>query len=367
MSKHDTHKTELKKAHEVGLRAETILQTSLDGFCVINPDGVILETNQTYCTIIGYSKEELLEMSILDLYDEENRSIVEEMVKIVYHEGKHVYEIEQIIKYGCTQTVEVNSHRFELGKEKYILSIVREIKDRIISRKKQEELLEERTLLLDIIAHDLRNHSMVALGYLESYLSFKDSSHEEGLNFLKNTKSAIRRINSLLDNLATKIRSDLDTQTQLFPVNVLEAIFNTEIVLKELFPKNEIIIDTINIKEQNYVLADKLFEQLLLNLFTNAVRNTPGDNIKITIDYLPFEERKCFLSITDYGKGISPEERKSILNRLEKKNVNKSISGLGLHIVKTLVERYKGRFWIKSRDIDDYSKGTIFKIGLFTG
>ncbi|MCG3259893.1 MAG: HAMP domain-containing histidine kinase, partial [Candidatus Heimdallarchaeota archaeon] len=79
------------------------------------------------------------------------------------------------------------------------------------------------------------------------------------------------------------------------------------------------------------------------------------------------EERKCFLSITDYGKGISPEERKSILNRLEKKNVNKSISGLGLHIVKTLVERYKGRFWIKSRDIDDYSKGTIFKIGLFTG
>ena len=328
--------------------------------------GKFLIVNEAATHLLGYSKDELLEMRITDLYDEKNRTKAKEMVVIVYNQGKYVFEIEQINKFGCSLPVEVNSHKFELGKEKYIISIVRDNQEKTLFRNKQEELLKERSLLLDIIAHDLRNQSMIALGYLDSYLTFEDSSYDERLDYLKNTKSAIRRIGSLLDNLAAKIRRELNTQTQLTPVNILEAVINTDIVLKELFPKKEITIDLDNITQNNFVLADKLFEQLLLNLFTNAVKNTPGDNIKITIKFLYIDKRRCFLSIIDYGKGIPSEKKTSIIQMLESRTIVNSTSGLGLHIVKTLVDKYGGKIWIENRVSDDYSKGTIFKIGLFT-
>ena len=322
--------------------------------------------NEAATYLLGCTKEELLEMSISDLYDEKNIIKTKKIVLTEFNKGKYVFEIEQINKYGSAQHVVINSHKFELGNEKFIVSIVRNYKERTIDGNKQDELFNERSLLLEIITHDLRNHCMVAFSHVDCYFSFKDSSNEERLEFLKNTKSAINRIGSLLDNFATKMRREANTQTQLSPVNILEAIVNTEAVLKDLYPRKEIIIDLNNITENNYVLADLLFEQLLLNLFANLVINTPGDSIKIEINYLSLEEGKCFLSIIGNGKGIHPEVRKSISDRLEKKTIDKSQSEFGMQKVKTLVDRYKGRILIEHRDKDDYSKGTVFKIGLFT-
>ena len=48
-------------------RSKIILETSIDGFCVVGPDGKILEVNSSLCNITGYSKEELLKMKITDI------------------------------------------------------------------------------------------------------------------------------------------------------------------------------------------------------------------------------------------------------------------------------------------------------------
>ncbi|MHA1203092.1 MAG: ATP-binding protein [Candidatus Heimdallarchaeaceae archaeon] len=326
----------------------------------------LLVVNESASFLLGYSKEEFLEMSIRDLYDEENLIKAKKEMTRVFKEGQYVFEIEQINKFGSSIPVEINSHRFDLGRNKYILSIVRDIRDRVKSKAELEELLEEKTLLLDIIAHDLRNHNLVALGYLYSYFTFEESSDEEKIDFLQNTKSAIRRVGFLLDNLTTKIRSDLNTQSQLIPINILESIHNTEIILKELYPRKKIIIDTNNLGSEKHVLADKMFEHLILNLFTNAVKNTPGESVTIKIDHQLLHGKRCYLSIIDFGTGIPTEERYSILLKLENKQFAESTSGLGLQIIQTLVERYKGRVFIENYDDDDYSKGTIFKLGLLT-
>ena len=147
--------------------------------------GKFLVVNEAATYIFGYSEEELLKMSVSDLYDEKNKTKAKEMVKIVFNQGKYVFEVEQINKFGGSQPVEINSHKFELGDEKFIINIVRDIKKRTNLKRKQDELLKEKSLLLDIIAHDLRNQSMVALGYLDSYFLFKDSSYEERQDFLK--------------------------------------------------------------------------------------------------------------------------------------------------------------------------------------
>ena len=48
-------------------RNKIILETSIDGFCVVDLDGKLLEVNSSFCDITGYSKEELLKMKLADI------------------------------------------------------------------------------------------------------------------------------------------------------------------------------------------------------------------------------------------------------------------------------------------------------------
>ena len=63
------------------------------------------------------------------------------------------------------------------------------------------------------------------------------------------------------------------------------------------------------------------------------------------------------VTVSDYGKGIPDSMKKELFNRFYSKAKG---SGLGLSIVKTLVERYKGKIWIGDRVYEDYKQGTIF-------
>ena len=62
------HKAEsANEGAKIGHRAEAILQASIDGFCIIDNSGRILEVNSAYCDIIGYSKEELIGKQVGDI------------------------------------------------------------------------------------------------------------------------------------------------------------------------------------------------------------------------------------------------------------------------------------------------------------
>ena len=130
MSKHDKHKMESKKAHEVGLRAETILQASLDGFCVVDTEGVILEVNSAYCAISGYSKEELVGKHLDDIEANETSEQVSEHIREVMEKGYCCFETKHYHKDGTILDIEVSSQLFDYGKNKYFFSFFRNITNR---------------------------------------------------------------------------------------------------------------------------------------------------------------------------------------------------------------------------------------------
>ena len=70
------------------------------------------------------------------------------------------------------------------------------------------------------------------------------------------------------------------------------------------------------------------------------------------------------ISISDQASGIPPEQRDGIFDRYTEFRKSGKGSGLGLHIVKKLVERYEGRIWIESRLPENYKLGTTLKIEL---
>ena len=63
------------------------------------------------------------------------------------------------------------------------------------------------------------------------------------------------------------------------------------------------------------------------------------------------------VTVSDHGKGIPDLKKQELFSRFYSKAEG---SGLGLSIVKTLVERYKGKIWVGDRVYEDYKQGTVF-------
>ena len=151
--------TERKQAEEKLKRSEErfrkIFDQTKDCMFIETPEGKILDVNKAVCSLLGYSKEELLSMRVGDVVPPELASalpgtIQEKTVK----EGVYI-ETEELRKDGKHIPVEVSNTLVEIGGEKRVIAIIRDITDRKRAedalKKAREELemrVEERTVEL---------------------------------------------------------------------------------------------------------------------------------------------------------------------------------------------------------------------------
>ncbi|MHA2366262.1 MAG: sensor histidine kinase [Candidatus Hodarchaeales archaeon] len=215
---------------------------------------------------------------------------------------------------------------------------------------------EQMQLLLDLITHDLTNYLMTSNGYLE--IAMDEINNDSIKNTLSLSKSGSLRAKDLLNTVSTLMKTKLDYDYQLQPISIKKAIKRTEKIILQIYPSRQIEI-IIN-QDHDIILADSLFDQLMLNLFTNAVKNDSQKKILINIAIKNINNNKVIISICDHGKGIAPTEREKILDRYAQFKKNGIGSGLGLFIIKTLTKRYRGKISIENTNSEDYTKGTCF-------
>jgi PAS domain S-box-containing protein len=96
--------TEHRQAEETLKNSEkqyrTILHTLLDGFWVVDMLGRFIDVNEAYCNIIGYTRNELLEMSIQDIEALENKEDIEHRINNITKKGTHRFESQHRCKNG---------------------------------------------------------------------------------------------------------------------------------------------------------------------------------------------------------------------------------------------------------------------------
>ncbi|WP_234124330.1 Cache 3/Cache 2 fusion domain-containing protein [Clostridium hydrogenum] len=176
----------------------------------------------------------------------------------------------------------------------------------------------------------------------------------------QNCYRLVRLVNNLID--ITKIDSGfmtLDMKNENI-VQVAEEITQSTVAYVEHMSRN-IIFDTDEEEKIMAFDAEKL-ERILLNLISNAVKFTkPGDMISVT---LHCENDKVTISVKDTGRGIPKEKISQLFQRFKQIDplLNRSHegSGIGLTIVKALVELHSGTIQVKSK----YGEGTEFIISL---
>ncbi|PAB57754.1 PocR ligand-binding domain-containing protein [Anaeromicrobium sediminis] len=302
-----------------------------------------------------------------------------------YEEGYKKY-LELIEKEGVVPLIEEKYIRKKDGKvleletvlttipnneEDLFLEVSRDISERR-NLEKLNKKVEEKTILLEQtleydrlkteffsnISHELKTPINVIFSALqmtnsilrEVKISDDENKIEKYLNIMKqNCFRLMRLINNLLD--ITKIDSGY-FKIDLANCDIVNVVENITLSVVEYIESTgiEVIFDTY-VEEKITACDPDNIERIMLNLLSNAVKFTnPGG--KILVDMMDKGE-SIIISVKDTGIGIPEEKRAQIFGRFIQ--ADKSLSrenegsGIGLSLVKALVELYEGKIFVNSK------------------
>ncbi|MCK9209906.1 MAG: PAS domain S-box protein [Ignavibacteriaceae bacterium] len=125
--------TERKRVQE---QNKAILRTTIDGFYIVDSEGKILEVNDSYCSMVGYSREELLKMKIKDFEAVETDEVIKKRIQRILETGKDFFETKHTRKDGKVIAIEASGNIL-MDKEPKFSCFMRDITE----RKRAEETL----------------------------------------------------------------------------------------------------------------------------------------------------------------------------------------------------------------------------------
>ena len=117
---------------------QIIIETALDGFLLSNLEGEFLEVNDSYCSMIGYTRAELLNMSISDIEAVETPEMIAHRIRKITEQGSDRFETRHRCKDGTIIDVEVSVNHHDAGEGQHFVFI-----RNITERKRVEEELKQ--------------------------------------------------------------------------------------------------------------------------------------------------------------------------------------------------------------------------------
>ena len=330
--------------------------------CVYDAETMqFLDVNAQAIETYGYSREEFLTMTVLNLRDEVSGTELESQNGLRRHRRKNGERID----------IEAQRHPMQYQGRPAQLVVLRDITE----RRRFEETLEDararaetasraKSEFLASMSHELRSPLHTIIGFSELLAEgmegeLNDKQRRFVQHIQKDSQHLLTLINDILD--LSKIEAGrLEFHTEVIGI---EAIVEETVasVVPQAQPK-EIAIQT-KVSAGLEAWADRVrVHQLLLNLMSNAIKFTPaGGRIQVEATE---QGRHVSISVTDTGIGIQPEHHESIFDVFYQvaattKGVREG-TGLGLAICRRLVEQMGGRIWVESEP----GKGSKFTFTL---
>lgn len=223
------------------------------------------------------------------------------------------------------------------------------------------EALEVRDLFISTAAHELKTPLTTIFAYTQLIAKDVDSKRIPKSNYIKTLSLEVIRLSKLINELLEVDRVKKDKLK--FVLKKCDLLKITQRAIDDFFyiyPDYIISFKNNTGKENAFVRgdSDKLL-QVVTNLLNNSVKFSPkGSKIEVL---LKKTSQDCILQITDKGKGISKDDLPHIFNKFYKGlNSTKSGMGLGLYLVKHIIEKHKG----KITAISEINQGTTITITL---
>ncbi|MEE9564726.1 MAG: HAMP domain-containing sensor histidine kinase, partial [Candidatus Hydrothermarchaeaceae archaeon] len=254
--------------------------------------------------------------------------------------------------------VEINASIIEYEGRPADMAIIRDITERkqaeqAIKRytKELEEAGRMKDLFTDIMRHDILNPVGIIMSIAD--LGLDDSPEDEELKtILRNT----HRVQDIIDNAATLSRLKDVEELEKEELDLKEIVDG---VCEDLTPALQAAGMELENKvaDRMPIKANQILKDVFLNLLSNTVKYAP-EGKKVVIEAMD-EGENYVVAVKDYGPGVSDEDKEGIFERFMRvKKAGVKGTGLGLTIVKKLMELHKGIAWVE----DNPEGGSIFYV-----
>ncbi|MBN2103231.1 PDZ domain-containing protein [bacterium] len=230
-------------------------------------------------------------------------------------------------------------------------------------KEKHEMLSQLKSEFVSHVSHELRTPLASIEWAIQNLLDgIPEKPSQKIQNYLLGICESSRHLSRMIENLLD-ITSIEAGKVEIFPesLSVAEMIQQVVQSLKPLADKKQICLDDKTGTEMAVADRDCL-QAVCTNLIDNAIKYSPPETtVRIETGS---EEDRTVISIIDSGPGIPPEKKDLIFQRFERVRKDKGARekglGLGLHIVKKLVELQNGSICVES----EAGKGSIFRLML---
>jgi PAS domain S-box-containing protein len=355
-----------------------ILQTTLIGFWLVDTRGQLLEVNETYCRMSGYSEQELLSMRMYDVECIETAQDTAFRMGRILERGEDRFESRHRRKDGSVFDVEIGVQYLSTGDDGLLVVFLQDIterkraeveKGRLETQLHQAQKMESVGRLAGGVAHDFNNMLSVILGHAELALMKSDSTQPIRVN-LKQIRDAAERSADLTRQLLAFARKQTITpkvldlnETVAGMLNMLQRLIGENIEL-HWHPKANLWPVRVDPSQ---------IDQILVNLCVNARDAISG------VGAMTIETENCMideacgaaqvgvvtgeyvrLAVSDNGCGMEREMLEHIFEPFFTTKEPGKGTGLGLAMVYGAVKQNSGF-------INAYSepgRGTTFTIYL---
>lgn len=354
------------KRYEQSLKAQkekysSIIANMNLGLLEVDNDDVILLANQGFCDISGYSMNELVGKKAADLILTDDSKEVFDLNMNRREEGiSDSYEVKATSKSGEVRNWLISgAPNYNVNGELIgSIGIHLDITQQKNLEKQKEELLkslekqnEQLNEYAHIVSHDLKS-PLRSISALLSWTKedFAEKIGGESLINLNLMEDKVEKMDKLIGDILNY--SSIEDQ----------GMNNNDVNVNEVVER---IIDTIFIPDHIKVLIKRKLptvkadptrlQQLFQNLMSNAINYIDKEKGLVEVD---FEDTKDFyvFSIKDNGVGIPKEYHEKIFKIFNTLGGFEKSTGIGLSIVKKVVELYKGEIWLES----EVGVGTTF-------
>lgn len=234
-----------------------------------------------------------------------------------------------------------------------------DITNRVEDLKDQEKVIGEYETLLDTISHDIKNRLNGMLLSIQLLNSSDFSDPEEIKFYLETLETGVTKINETIGEL-------VNSKDQKHKYEAVDELLNVEYILEDVkFALINEITKTnatikIEVNSSEIVFPRRHLRSIIYNLASNAIKfRSPARNPKILIKTIR-EGNFIIISVSDNGIGIDSSKYEDVFSKFFRVENFVEGSGIGLHLVKTLVTNAGGKVEVES----ELGVGTEFKIYL---
>lgn len=341
----------------------SLIQDNPSVIVVFDPDtGKIIEINNACCRFYGYSRDEMLKMSVYKINTLSKKEIEPEIQNALSNK-KNYFVFKHRLASGKICNVEVYTGKIQYGEKEVLLSVIHDItekvktsKELIIAKEKAVESDRLKTAFLANMSHEIRTPMNAILGFSQ-LLAVPGLKDDEIKNYVDTITNSGKQLLSLIDDIISI------SQIEAGIIDINYENVSTEKILKtahKLFSlaavKSGLIFSYKNelpLKYQSISTDPRRIQQVLINLLGNAFKFTSEGSVEFGCR---LRNDKIEFYVSDTGIGIKKADEKIIFERFMQIDHGHDViyggTGIGLSISSAIVEKLGGKIWVTPKKVN---------------